>query len=150
MNKYNRLTKILIVLCLSFLTQACCVMGTTVTEESIWVATNNPSPKLSSENQLKSCITEAFKQCSDDYALTCEDVLSGENKAEIINRTTGKPLNEGRVMYLKTACAKLKDDPNKIKYECQSSEPMDSCMLKNGYQLKKINPVRECKSMQFL
>jgi hypothetical protein len=150
MNKYNILTKILIVFCLSFLTQACCVMGTTVTEERIWVASNNPSPKLSSENQLKSCIAEDFKQCSDDYALTCEDVLSGENKAEIINRTTGKPLTELRVKYLKTACVKLKDDPNHINYLCQNREPVDGCMLKNGYLLQKINPVTECKSMQFL
>lgn len=149
MNKNNILSKKLILLSLCFLTQACCVMGTSVSYDRNWVATNNPKPTLSSENQRNSCIAEDVKQCSENYTLTCKDVLSAEKNVEILDRSTGKPINAGRVEYLKTACAKLKDNPNNIS-ECQNHAPIDSCMLKNGYQLQETNPVRECKTMQFL
>ena len=149
MNKNNGLIDKLIVLSLCFLSQACCVMGTSVSYDKSWVATSNPKPTLSSEDQIKSCIAEDIKQCSEDYALTCDDVLSANNNTEILNRSTGKPLTPLRITYLKTACEKLKNNPNNIS-ECQHYAPVDSCMLKNGYQLQETNPVRECKSMQFL
>lgn len=142
---YKRFALLLIAL----LCQSCCLFGTTDVEKNIWVATNNPRPTLSSEIQLESCIAEDKKQCSDSFALACRDLISGKNAVKFLNRATGEPVSANSLSGYRDQCLLLKDDPKHITELCQYPSDIDSCMIKNGYQEKKIG-VTECSSMKMM
>ena len=135
--------------CLALLSTACCMFGTYEGQESVWTALKDPRPITSSQIQLESCFVEDKKQCAENYATACRDLAGSENKVELINQTTGKPLSQAERGRMQTTCENIKSKPEYIDNVCQIPRGVDSCMQKNGYK-HEYKTTTQCSSMKLL